>query len=169
MKLFEIAEQKALKIAEMRGLLNAGDKLSPEHQAKFDAMKREVTDLEGQEARAKFLDDAERRSMGEPDAQHRDNATLESRVSISRILQSQMEGRSLSGAEAEFSQEAERRNGRKAEGVYVPLAAFEKRGTVNTTTTGNDLVGVDHRGDQYIGACVTTCWPVNWASVSSPA
>jgi hypothetical protein len=62
-----------------------------------------------------------------------------------------MEGRSLSGAEAEFSQEAERRNGRKAEGVYVPLAAFEKRGTVNTTTTGNDLVGVDHRASEYIG------------------
>ena len=150
MKLHEIAEQKALKVAEMRSLLSA-DKLNAEGQAKFDTLKTQVTDLEGQEARARFLDDAERRSMGEPDAQHRDNAALENKVSISRILQSQMEGRSLSGAEAEFSQEAERRNGRKAEGVYVPLAAFEKRGTVNTTTTGNDLVGVDHRADQYIG------------------
>ena len=110
MKLHEIAEQKALKVAEMRSLLSA-DKLNAEGQAKFDALKTQVTDLEGQEARARFLDDAERRSMGEPDAQHRDNATLESRVSISRILQSQMEGRSLTGAEAEFSQEAERRNG----------------------------------------------------------
>ena len=150
MKLHEIAEAKALKVAEMRSLLSA-DKLNSEGQTKFDSLKKEVTDLEGQEARARFLDDAERRSMGEPDAQHRDNAALESRVSISRILQSQMEGRSLSGAEAEFSQEAERRNGRKAEGVYVPLAAFEKRGTVNTTTTGNDLVGVDHRASEYIG------------------
>jgi hypothetical protein len=32
MKLHEIAEQKALKVAEMRGLLNAGDKLSPKHK-----------------------------------------------------------------------------------------------------------------------------------------
>jgi hypothetical protein len=150
MKLYDIAEAKALKVAEMRSLLSA-DKLNSEGQTKFDSLKKEVTDLEGQEARARFLDDAERRSMGEPDAQHRDNAALENKVSISRILQSQMEGRSLSGAEAEFSQEAERRNGRKAEGVYVPLAAFEKRGTVNTTTTGNDLVGVDHRASEYIG------------------
>ena len=29
---------------------------------------------------------------------------------------------------------------------------FEKRGTVNTTTTGNDLVGTDLRADQYVGA-----------------
>ena len=150
MKVHDIAEAKANKIAEMRSLLSA-DKLNAEGQAKFDSLKTQVTDLEGQEARARFLDDAERRSMGEPDSQHRDNAALESRVSITRILQSQMEGRSLSGAEAEFSQEAERRNGRKAEGVYVPLAAFEKRGTVNTTTTGNDLVGVDHRASEYIG------------------
>ena len=149
MKLHEIAEAKANKIAEMRSLLNAGN-LNAEGQAKFDGLKNEVTSLEGEEARARFLDDAERRSMGEPDSQHRDNAALENKVSISRILQSQMEGRSLSGAEAEFSQEAERRNGRKAEGVFVPLAAFEKRGTVNTTTTANDLVPTDHRASEYV-------------------
>ena len=53
MKLHEIAEQKALKVAEMRSLLSA-DKLNAEGQAKFDALKTQVTDLEGQEARAKF-------------------------------------------------------------------------------------------------------------------
>ena len=149
MKLHEIAEARAGKVAEMRSLLNAGN-LNAEGQTKFDSLKKEVTELEGQEARARFCEDAERRSMGEPDSQHRDNTQLESRVSITRILQSQMEGRSLSGAEAEFSQEAERRNGRKAEGVYVPLAAFEKRGTVNTTTTANDLVPTDHRASEYV-------------------
>ncbi len=149
MKLHEIAEQKALKVAEMRSLLSA-DKLNAEGQTKFDSLKKEVTELEGQEARARFCEDADRNMMGEPDSQHRDNAALESRVSITRILQSQMEGRSLSGAEAEFSQEAERRNGRKAEGVFVPLAAFEKRGTVNTTTTANDLVPTDHRASEYV-------------------
>ena len=121
MKLHEIAEQKALKVAEMRSLLSA-DKLNSEGQTKFDSLKKEVTDLEGQEARARFLDDAERRSMG--GTNDKPLADLESKVSISRILQSQMEGRSLSGAEAEFSQEAERRNGRKAEGVYVPLLSL---------------------------------------------
>src|SRR3546814_1336056 len=33
--------------------------------------------------------------------------------------------------------------------ILVPLAAFEQR--ANTTTSAADLVGTDHRADQYIG------------------
>ncbi len=63
--------------------------------------------------------------MGEPDAQHRDNAALESKVSITRILQSQMESRSPSGAEAEFSQEAERYGmAARLEGMFVPTVSL---------------------------------------------
>jgi hypothetical protein len=79
MKLHEIAEQKALKVAEMRSLLSA-DKLNAEGQAKFDTLKTQVTDLEGQEARARFLDDAERRSMG--GTNDKPLANLESRISL---------------------------------------------------------------------------------------
>jgi hypothetical protein len=43
MKVHEISEKRAGLVAEMRGLLNAGDKLSPEHQIKFDSLKNEVT------------------------------------------------------------------------------------------------------------------------------
>ena len=154
MRLPEIKEKRAAVVGEMRSMLTAADKrsLTADEQTKFDGLKSQITDLESQEARAEFLEAAERRALGQvAGSESRDHASLESQVSISRILQAGMEGRSLSGAEAEYAQETERRTGRKAEGVFVPLAAFEKRGTVNTTTTGNDLVGVDHRADQYIG------------------
>lgn len=154
MRLNDIKEKRAALVTEMRGILaNAGDKLSAEQQTKFDGLKTQITDLEGQEARANFLEAEERRLLGQaPNSESRDKAQLEGNVSISRILQAKMEGRSLTGAEAEYAQETERRTGRSAEGVFVPLSLFERRGTVNTTTTGNDLVGTDLRGDQYVGA-----------------
>ena len=154
MRLHEIKEKRAALVTEMRGILaGAGDKLTAEQQTKFDGLKTQITELEGQEARASFLEAEERRLLGQSsNGETRDKAQLEGNISISRILQAKMEGRSLTGAEAEYAQEAERRNGRAAEGVFVPLSLFEKRGTVNTTTTGNDLVGTDLRADQYVGA-----------------
>lgn len=150
MRLHEIKEKRAALVTEMRGILSgAGDKLSAEQQTKFDGLKTQITELEGQEARAAFLESEERRLLGQSTgSEHRDHANLESRVSISRILQAQMEGRSLSGAEAEYALETERRTGRKPEGVFVPLSAFERR--VNTTTSAGELVPTDHRADQYI-------------------
>ena len=82
-------------------------------------------------------------------SEQRDAAKLEQRVSLLRVLQTQLAGKDLTGAEAEYARETERRTGRKSEGVFVPMALFEQR--VNTTTTGNDLVSTDHRADQYIG------------------
>lgn len=149
MKLHDIREQRALKIAEMRSLTEG--EMTAEKKTRFDALKKEVTDLEADEARAQFLEEAERRSMGQSGAEHRDHANLEGNVSVLRILQAGMEGRSLNGAEAEYAKEAETRTGRKAQGIYVPLAAFEKRTGVNTTTTAAELVPTDHRADQYIG------------------
>ncbi len=64
-------------------------------------------------------------------------------------MRAQMEGRALSGAAAEYSQEAERRSGRKAQGAFVPIAALEQRAAV-TTSTAPEIVGTDHRADQYI-------------------
>ena len=153
MRTHEIKERRAGLVADMRGILAKaeGEKrnLSGDEQAKFDGLKTQIQDLEAQEARAAFLEEQERRSVGAAHgAEHRSAADLESRVSILNILQAGLEGRALSGAEAEYAAETERRTGRKAQGVFVPMAAFERR--VNTTTTGNDLVPTDHRGDQYI-------------------
>lgn len=155
MKLADIQERRHLLVAEMRGLIDSAETqkrdLSAEERTRFDALKKQITELEEQESRARFLEDAERRMTGRAaGTETRDAANLEQRVSLSRVLQAQMEGRSLDGAEREYAQEAERRTGRKAEGIFVPLSLFERR--VNTAgTSAPELVGTDHRADQYIG------------------
>lgn len=145
--LHEIREKKAAKVAEARALLTT-DTLTPEAQAKFDALKAEVIALEADEARAQFLADIERRAAGEP--VDRSQQALESRVSVLDVIRAQTEGRALDGAALEYHQEAERRTGRKAQGAFVPMAAIEQR--VNTTGSAADIVPTIHRSDLYIGA-----------------
>jgi HK97 family phage major capsid protein len=146
----QIKEQKAQAVQEMRALVEKaqGEKrsLSGDEVAKFETLKTRVTDLEGQEARASFLADAERRMIGTP--VDKSQAALESNVSLLEVLQAGMEGRSLTGAAAEYSKETERRTGRKAGGVFIPLSALEKR--VNTTVTAGQIVPTDHRADLFI-------------------
>jgi HK97 family phage major capsid protein len=146
-----IREQRAAKVAEMRTLVTKAEAekraLAQPEQATFDRLKTEVTDLEGQEARAQFLEDAERRTVGQPVDRAHEN--LQRQVSVVEVMRAQMEGRALSGAAAEYNQETERRTGRKAQGVFVPMGAIEQR--VNTTSTAGQIVPTDHRADQYIG------------------
>lgn len=152
MNLNQIREQRAAKVTEMRALLAKAEtekrNLSADEQSKFEAMKSDITSLEQQEHRAAFLAETERRMIGTPVTGDKPFAELERNVSLLEVLQAGMEGRSLSGAAAEYSKETERRTGRKAQGVFVPLAALEKR--VNTTATAGQLVPTDHRADQYI-------------------
>lgn len=152
MNLKTIREAKAHKTAEARAILAGAENrnLTAEESAKFDGLKAEIEQLEQQEARAQFLDDAERRATGTVVTGSDSLADLESRVSLLTVLRAGMEGRTLTGAEAEIHAELERRHGKAQHGgVLVPLAAFEKR--ANTTTTADDLVGTSHRADQYIG------------------
>lgn len=143
-------EQKAQAVQEMRSLVEKaqGEKrnLSSDEVAKFEALKTRVTDLEGQEARAGFLADAERRMIGTP--VDKSQADLESNISFLEVLRAGMEGRSLTGAALEYSQETERRTGRKAGGMFIPLSLLEKR--VNTTTSASQIRPTDHRADQFI-------------------
>ena len=122
--------------------------LTQPEQSAFDTLKASITDLEGQEARAQFLDDAERRSLGSPVGDKSLNA-LHREVNVVEVIRAQMEGRSLSGAALESHQESERRTGRKAQGIFVPLAALEQR-AVNTTATAPELVATNNRADLYI-------------------
>src|SRR3546814_13919116 len=76
-------------------------------------MKAEITDLEAQESRVAFLDEQERRASGVVITGNGDNfAQAESQVSLLRVLQAGMEGRALTGVEAEVHAELERRHGR---------------------------------------------------------
>ena len=155
MNLQAIREQRAGHVAEMRNILAKaeGEKrsLTADEQTKFDALKAQITDLESQEARAQFLIEAERRAMGTPAGGGGDRslADLQSRVSVLDVIRAQTEGRSLDGAAREYHAETERRTGRKAQGVFVPMTAIEQR--VSTTTGAAEIVPTDHRPDQYIG------------------
>ena len=151
MQLHQIREARAAKVAEARSLLASvnGANLTPEQQSKFDAIKGEITALEGQEARAQFLEDAERRSMGQPVDKPRQ--AMEGQVNVLDAIACQIENRSATGALAEFQAEAKRmgieaRNG----GILVPTSIFEKRATM-TTTGAAAVVPDDYRADQFIG------------------
>jgi len=154
MSLKQIRERKAAKVSEARAIVakaeEAGRQLSDEEIAAFDAIKKIIADLEGQEARAQFLDDHERRQAGTVIAGsgERSLEQLEQRVSVLRIVQAAVEGRPLDGAEAEYNAEIARRNGHPAQGIYMPMRAIERR--VNTAAGADELIGTDHRGDQYI-------------------
>lgn len=154
MNLQAIREQRAGHVAEMRTILAKaeGEKrsLTADEQTKFDALKASIEKCEADEARASFLVEAERRMMGTPaGGGDRSFSDLQSRVSVVDVIRAQMEGRSLDGAAREYHLETERRTGRKAQGVFVPMAAIEQR--VSTTSGAPEVVPTDHRPDQYIG------------------
>jgi len=146
-----IREKRAAKVADMRAIVAKAEaekrSLAQPEQTSFDALKAEVQDLEGQEARAQFLEDAERRTNGQPVADRSFDAMQRS-VNVVEVMRAQMEGRSLTGAAAEYQIETERRTGRKAQGVFVPLAALEQR--VTTAASAGEVVGPVQRADQYI-------------------
>ena len=152
MNLSSIRESRATKVSDMRRLLTTAEtekrSLNSAEQSSFDTLKTDITGLEAQESRAVFLEDAERRAIGSP-VGDKHTAGLERQVNVVEVIRAQMEGRALSGAAAEYQAETERRTGRKAQGVFVPMSALESR-AVNTTGTAPTLVGVDHRADLYI-------------------
>ena len=155
MTLQEIRQRKAAQIAAMRAIINKAEtekrSMTVNESQQCDAIKAEIESLEQQEQRQVWLDDAERRAAGVTVVAGNGGdtvAALESRVSLLRVLQAGVEGRALSGAEAEYQQETERRTGRKAEGVFVPMSLLEKR--VNTTASAPELVPTDHRAELYI-------------------
>src|SRR5690554_1464974 len=156
MKLSALREQRAAKVQAMKALVDAASKetrdLSADETKKFDDLKAEERALSTQIERAEYLAETERRSAGTPvsDNAAADFDKLASQVSIVKTIRAQMEGRALDGVEREYAQEAERRSGRKAQGVFVPMQALEQR--VNDTTSAAELVGTQHRPQDYIGA-----------------
>ncbi len=150
MKLHEIREARAAKVQEARALLDtAQGKLNGDQQKVFDSLKTQIQDLEAQEARAAFVEECERRSMA--GAADKPFQSLQGEISILEVLRNAMEGRSQSGAAAEYAKEIERRTGRKASGIFVPLSALETRVAAPIdTTVGADLVPTNHRADLYI-------------------
>lgn len=151
MTIAAIRESRTAAVSNMRKLLTTAESekrsLNPAEQTAFDKIKTEVQDLEAQEGRAMTLEDFERRAVGVPVGdKHVDS--LERQVNVMEVIRAQMEGRALSGAAAEYQAETERRTGRKAQGVFVPMSALEQR--VSTTSTAGQIVGTDYRPQDYI-------------------
>lgn len=155
MKLSALREMRSTKVASMKALVDKAAAesrdLSTDETTQFETLKTEERALSAQVERTEYLGEVERRSAGEPvsGAPSGDFDKLAGSVSVTRVIRAQMEGRSLDGVEAEYAKEAERRSGRKAEGVFVPFASLEKR--ANNTATAPELVGTDHRAQDYIG------------------
>ena len=148
MKLNDLREARAAKVAEARTLLNA-ETLTPEAKTKFDSLKAEISALEADEARAQFIEEAERRSTGTPVDTSRRN--MESRVNVLDAIACQVENRSATGALAEFQLEAKRMGIEPSKGgILVPTSIFEKRAT-QTTTSSAAIVPDDHKASEFIG------------------
>lgn len=149
MKLNDLREARALKVTEARALVDGNAQLSPEQQAAFDKLKGEIKALEADEARAQFLEDAERRAAGAPVDKPR--AAMESGVNVLDAIRAQVENRSATGALAEFQAEAKRQGIEpKKGGLLVPASIFEKRAT-QTTTTAAKIVPDDYKASEFIG------------------
>lgn len=156
MKLAALREQRSTKVEAMKALVEkAADEnrdLSADEAKQFDDLKAEERNLSKQIERAEYLAETERRSAGTPvsDNASADFDKLAGSVSVLKVIRAQMEGRSLDGVEREYAQEAERRSGRKAQGVFIPMQALEQR--ANDTTSAAQIVGEQHRPQDYIGA-----------------
>ena len=148
MQLHQIREARAAKVNEARSLLASTPQLNAEGQAKFDKLKSEITALEADEQRAQFVEEAERRSLGEPVDKHR--AALEGRISLVDAINGQVEQRALTGALAEFNAE-QKRQGVQARGVLVPQSMFNETRAAQTTTTAAGIVPEDFKADQFVG------------------
>lgn len=158
MKLRDLQERRTALVMEMRGITdkpagNGGD-LSAEQAQKFDALKADLTGLEKSIERQAFLDEAERRAAGTPVTGSGDAAfdTELRQFSLVKAIAAKSGLSVDDGREREMSAELERRSGRKAQGVMVPMSVFEKR--VLTTALpaggpGSNLISTDHRGDLY--------------------
>lgn len=147
--LHAIREQRSQKVNEARSLLASMPTLTPEAQTKFDAIKAEIVNLEGQEARAQFVEEAERRSLGAPVDKARNE--LEGRVSLIDAINAQVENRAVSGALAEYGQE-QKRQGITARrgGVLVPSSVFEQRTTMDTTSAAK-ITPDEYKASEFVG------------------
>ena len=146
MKLNDLREARALKVTEARALLDGNKELSADQQATFDTLKAEITRLEQDEARAQFVEDMERRAPAD-----KPRAAMESAVNVLDAIRAQVENRSVTGALAEFQQEAKRQGIEpKKGGLLVPASIFEKRAT-QTTTTADKIVPDDYKASEFIG------------------
>lgn len=156
MNLTELLEKRSSTVSQMKALADAAAKaqrdLTDEESAQFETLKNEERSIQKQIDRVEYLRSLERSAPADHvgDSHNKDFEKLKRSVSVQNIIQAQIAGRSLSGAELEYNKEAEKRSGKKANGAFFPFDVLETRAT-NNTTTAADLVAANHRPQDYIG------------------
>ncbi|WP_168382967.1 phage major capsid protein [Acinetobacter indicus] len=157
MNLTELLEKRSSTVSQMKALADAAAKaqrdLTEEESTQFETLKNEERSIQKQIDRVEYLRSLERSAPADHvgDSHNKDFEKLKRSVSVQNIIQAQIAGRSLSGAELEYNKEAEKRSGKKAQGAFIPFDALETRAT-NNTTTAAELVATNHRPQDYIGA-----------------
>lgn len=157
MNLTELLEKRSSTVSQMKALADAAAKaqrdLTEEESTQFETLKNEERSIQKQIDRVEYLRSLERSAPADHvgDSHNKDFEKLKRSVSVQNIIQAQMQGTQLSGAELEYNKEAEKRSGKKAQGAFIPFDALEKRAT-NNTTTAAELVAANHRPQDYIGA-----------------
>lgn len=148
MNLVELRENRATRVAEMRGIVDKADAekrdLSGEERTRFDQLKTEVAGLEDRISRAQALAEMERRADATPlnGPAGRELEGLEHRFSIGKAIGEYAASGRLTGAEAEWANE--HRSGR-ASAIAIPSAIIlgERRALLTTTPAdgpGGNLV-----------------------------
>ncbi len=140
MRIHELREQRASKVAELRSIADQADRenrdLSEGERGRFDALKSDVTNIEARIGRAEALAEMERNAEAEPVTGHGGAAELEARYSIGRAVAEFLETGRLTGAEGEYARE--HRTGRQG-GFAAPVSAFlggEHRAVLTTAPAG---------------------------------
>jgi len=149
MKIKDIKEKRAAKIAEMRSLNDGSpDGLSTENRAKFDALTNEVEDLNTRLSQAGTMAEFERSVAGvETVSGEHQRAQSLAGYSLAKALTESRSG-TVTGLEAEWHQELS--SGRsEVRGVMVPtdiILGGEQRALTTTTPgagPGSSLVATD--------------------------
>lgn len=124
MKLPDLKEQRAIKLAELRGLATKEEAapLADNERARFDALESEVRQIDDRIRRAETLAEMERRAEAEPVSGEHNGTPDLSRYSVARAVRCALAGR-VDGLEGEVSAELSR--GREVRGnIMVPTTVL---------------------------------------------
>lgn len=141
MRVQDLREQRANRVAEMRGLVESAERekrdMNDGESSRFNALKSEVNGIEVRIGQAETLATMERYGAAEPmsNGGRRGLHELEARYSIGKALAEFNESGKLTGVEGEYA--AETRTGRK-DSFSAPVSLFlgEKRYVGTTQPAG---------------------------------
>ena len=143
MKTSDLIEQRAAIVSRMNEA-HQGD-----NGEEFTTAEEELRAVDAKLDRARKIDAADRAEQGRPINGHAKLDTeIRSKFSVTRAIAAAAGLAVDAGFERECQSELAKRAGKPAQGIFIPTEVFETR--VLTTTTGSELVQLEHRPAEYI-------------------